>query len=89
MPHPIQVHLFGSLRTPSADQRETVLSFDLDAPTPLLNFLPRLDIPADRIQLVMVNHRAAGRDASVHPGDRVSLFPKEYPIFADWNSYRF
>jgi len=54
-----------------------------------MDFLPRLGIPADRIQLVMVNHRAADKQTTLQPGDRVALFPKEYPIFVDWNSYRF
>jgi len=30
----------------------------------------------------------ARMDAMVGNGDRVALFPKEYPIFVDWHSYR-
>lgn len=89
MPHAIQVNLFGSLRDPSTSRSGTEILCDLKTATPLMDVLPRLGIPADRIQLVMVNHRAADKKATLQPGDRVALFPKEYPIFVDWNSYRF
>lgn len=89
MTHAIQVNLFGSLRDTSADQNDAEITYDLKTATPLMAFLPRLGIPADRIQLVMVNHRAADKQATLQPGDRVALFPKEYPIFVDWNAYRF
>jgi hypothetical protein len=36
----------------------------------------------------MVNHRAANLDTVVGAGDRVALFPREYPIFVDWHTYR-
>ncbi|MFW6333617.1 MAG: MoaD/ThiS family protein [Thermodesulfobacteriota bacterium] len=85
----IQVNLFGSLRNPSADLNDAEKTYDLKTATPLMEFLSRLGIPADRIQLVMVNHRAADKKTTLQPGDRVALFPKEYPIFVDWNSYRF
>lgn len=89
MPHAIQVNLFGSLQDKSTDSSDAEFMYDLKTATPLMDVLPRLGIPADRIQLVMVNHRAADKSATLQPGDRVALFPKEYPIFVDWNSYRF
>ena len=55
---------------------------------PLSAVLETMGIPADRIQLVMVNHRPAGLEAEVGPGDRVALFPVEYPIFVDWHAFR-
>ena len=55
---------------------------------PLSAVLEALGIPVDRIQLVMVNHRPAGLEAEVGPGDRVALFPVEYPIFVDWHAFR-
>ena len=36
----------------------------------------------------MINHRAAAVDTTVRAGDRIALFPGEYPIFADWHTYR-
>jgi hypothetical protein len=43
----------------------------------------------DSVNLVMVNHRSVLKDSVVWPGDRVAVFPKEYPIFADWADHRF
>lgn len=89
MSHAIQVNLFGSLRDKSADRSDAEFMYDLKTAESLMDVLPRLGIPADRIQLVMVNHRATDKSAILQPGDRVALFPKEYPIFVDWNAYRF
>jgi hypothetical protein len=61
---------------------------DLENPLPLPTVLQRLAIPVDDVQLVMVNHRAVAKDVLIRPSDRVSLFPKEYPIFADWRDLR-
>jgi molybdopterin converting factor small subunit len=55
---------------------------------PLSQFLEAIGISGKRIQLAMVNHRAAGLDTMVGAGDRVALFPKEYPIFVDWHAFR-
>ena len=55
---------------------------------PLCRFLETIGVPGNRIQLAMVNHRAAGLDTMVGAGDRVALFPREYPIFVDWHTYR-
>jgi hypothetical protein len=50
-------------------------------------WLSRIDY--DQVQLAMVNHKAVSKASSVQPGDRLSLFPREYPIFADWKDLRF
>ena len=54
----------------------------------LTEFLGRIGIRVGSVQLVMINHRAVGKDAIIRPGDRVSVFGQEYPIFADWLSQR-
>ena len=59
-----------------------------DTGNPSAEFLETIDVPGNRIQLAMVNHRAADLDTMVGAGDRVALFPKEYPIFVDWHAYR-
>jgi len=41
------------------------------------------------VQLAMVNHRAVHKNSTIHPGDRLALFPKAYIVFADWHSFRF
>ncbi len=43
-----------------------------------------LGIPKERVKLIFVNHAAAFLNQLLKEGDRVSLFPAEYPVFADW-----
>jgi hypothetical protein len=57
--------------------------------TPLKNVIRLLDIADDKIQMAMCNHHAVSKDAVVNPGDRLALFPVEYPVYPDWNDFRF
>lgn len=84
-----RVYMFGSLQVLARDLYDLPVQVDLKAPTPLADVLRKLKIPADRVQLAMVNNRAVPWDSDIHPGDRLSLFPKEYPVFADWRDLRF
>jgi molybdopterin converting factor small subunit len=96
---PTQVCLFGSLRKRLGDRKDLPIQLDLKTPTPLTEVLETLEIltevletleiPSDAVQLSMVNYRAVPRDTTIYPGDRLSLFPKEYPVFVDWNDLRF
>lgn len=52
------------------------------------SILTELKIETYRVQLAMVNFRSAAKDAVIYPGDRLALFPKEYPVFADWKDFR-
>lgn len=83
-----QVHLFGSLQKSFGALYDLPVQLDLEAPTPLPEILKRLKIPSEMVQLVIVNHRAVPKDFTIHSGDRLSLFPKEFPIFADWKDLR-
>ena len=83
-----QVHLFGSLQKSFGALYDLPVQLDLEAPTPLPEVLKRLKIPPEMVQLVIVNHRAVPKDSTIHSGDRLSLFPKEFPIFADWKDLR-
>lgn len=89
MSHTIEIIRYGSLRDV---QSSTALppdnQFPLSEETTLATVINRLDIPPGSIQLVMHNHRAVSKDAVIKPGDRLALFPQEYPIFIDWNDYR-
>jgi hypothetical protein len=38
-----------------------------------------LDLPLDRVEGVFLNHRGAGLDALVRPGDRVAFVPSGTP----------
>ena len=84
-----QVCLFGSLRKRLRNKKGPTIQLDLKTPSPLLEVLEILEIPSDAVQLSMVNYRAVPKNTTVHPGDRLSLFPKEYPVFVDWNDLRF
>jgi molybdopterin converting factor small subunit len=83
-----KVYLFGSLRNEGKGKDTHPIPYALQAPMSLLGFLDCLGIASDRVQLVMVNHRAVSPDHAIHPGDRIALFPKEYAIFADWKNFR-
>lgn len=81
-----KILLFGPLR-PGAGQDSTVEYTQKDI-FPVADLLKRLPVAADRVQLVMVNHKAVPFNYLVFPGDRVALFPREYMIFADWKDFK-
>jgi hypothetical protein len=83
------VLLFGSLSKFHRGKRDEALELDLRVCTPIPAVLDLLKIPAQEVSLAMVNYRSVPKDFMVHPGDRLSLFPREYPIFADWIDHRF
>ena len=84
-----QVCLFGSLRERLENKKGLSIQLDLKTPTLLIEVLEILEIPSDAVQLSMVNYRAVPKETTIYPGDRLSLFPKEYPVFVDWNDLRF
>ena len=84
-----EVLLFGSLRKNKTSPSHNQLSLDLQGPTAILGVLESLNIPVEKVQLAMVNHRSVPKESSVGPGDRLSLFPKEYIIFGEWKDHRF
>ena len=83
-----QVFLFGSLQKWAKDFYDLPIQLEHQTPTTVWEILEDLKIPPDMIQLPMLNHRAISKHSKIHPGDRLSLFPKEYPIFADWKNFR-
>ena len=83
------VLLFGSLARFLRDKKNEALELDLQGPTGIPGLLDLLKIPARDVSLAMVNFRSVPKDFLVHPGDRLSLFPRECPIFADWLDHRF
>jgi len=88
MPDKITIIPYGSLRDETDPAVQGHLVRPIGQRQPLARFLETIGISGNRIQLAMVNHRAAGLDTMVGAGDRVALFPKEYPIFADWHAFR-
>jgi len=83
------VYLFGSLLNGLSDHCDHPIQVNLKAPSPLSEVLNLLPIQSEGVQVAMVNHRAVSRDHMIYPGDRIALFPKEYPFFPDWKDYRF
>ena len=84
----VEIHLFGSLRHDPARDGTASFHLDLEKPVPLRDLIKQTVAFADRVQMAMINHRAVPLDTRVGPGDRVALFPKEYPLFADWKGFR-
>jgi molybdopterin converting factor small subunit len=84
-----QIRLFGSLRNKLGDHCDSTARLDLKKPTPLLTVLQSLNISVDTVQMAMVNSKAVPRNSMISPGDHISLFPKEYLVFADWKDLRF
>ena len=83
-----EVYLYGSLRRGPGESIASPVLNNLDEPISLGELIHRLHIQPDQVQLAMVNHRAVSPDHVIQPGDRVSLFPREYAIFADWKNLR-
>ena len=78
---------FGSLSKEVKGKGTHPIPYTLQAPMSLMEFLDCLEIPPDRVQMVMVNYRAVSLDHAIHPDDRIALFPKEYAIFVDWTNF--
>ena len=84
----IQIRLFGSLLKESGSMDDKGIKLNLDAPSPLSTIFELLEISSREVQVTFVNHRAVHGDHLVNPGDRVSIFPKEYAFFVDWKDFR-
>ena len=85
----VDVFLFGSLATNLGRHGECHVDLPLQSPAPISDILSLLGISLEEVNLVMVNHKSVPRDSLVSEGDRVAVFPKDYPIFADWVNHRF
>ncbi len=83
-----EVYLFGSLGIDQGGIRIDRIQSDIQDDIQLEDFLNILKIAPGKVQLVMVNHKAVPRNHLIHPGDRVALFPREYPIYPDWKDFR-
>lgn len=85
----VEVVLYGSLQSHlGGSSMATPIQFALGKPAPLVDVQDRLGIPLGLVQLVMVNHRAVPADVLIQPNDRLAVFPREYPVYPDWNSFR-
>ena len=62
--------------------------FTVERETPALALLDQLEIPAEEVGVIFVNHKAhrPGR-AVIRPGDRVALFSPGAVMFLDFGSH--
>ncbi|RTZ94753.1 MAG: hypothetical protein DSY90_15320 [Deltaproteobacteria bacterium] len=84
----VNIHLYGSLPFLVGRKQNQPINISLDGPVPISDVLSDHQIPTEEIQLIMRNHRPVHPDDTIRPGDRLALFPKEYPFFVDWYDYR-
>ena len=82
------VLLFGSLSRSHQGTMDQAIDLNLQVPIGIPYVLDLLKIPTTDVSLAMVNNRSVPKDSVIHPGNRLSLFPKEYPRFADWLDHR-
>jgi len=77
----VTVHMIAMLDGYRRDRGlPTTLSLELPAvPCTAEDIARRLDLPLDRIEGIFLNHRSAGLDAVVRPGDRVAFVPLGTP----------
>jgi rubredoxin/putative ubiquitin-RnfH superfamily antitoxin RatB of RatAB toxin-antitoxin module len=74
----------GSLLTYALQSRSDPIQTYLKDGSTVWEAIQSLGIPKERVKLILVNHMGALLDQPLKNGDRVSLFPAEYPVFADW-----
>ena len=80
----VHVKLMGSLLTYSSSEQLGLIEITLKNGATVQEAIQALEIPKERVKLIFVNYTGAFFDQPLKEGDRVSLFPAEYPVFADW-----
>jgi len=82
-------YLYGSLGNAGIDSgNHSNKLLALDEATPLADVIRQVNIQVDKVQMAMLNHRAVPKDAIIKSGERLALFPADYPIYPDWNDFR-
>ena len=84
----IDVRGYGSLQQAVKHGKSQLQGLKLNTELHVFELIENLGLSKEHVQLVMVNHRAVTANEIVRPGDRVALFPQEYPVFADWKDFR-
>jgi len=80
----VYVKLMGSLLPYGSPEQPGLTEIILKNGATVQAAIQALGIPKERVKLILVNHTGALLDQQLKNGDRVSLFPAEYPVFADW-----
>ncbi|MFO7838451.1 MAG: MoaD/ThiS family protein [Desulfosalsimonadaceae bacterium] len=72
----IEVHLYATLaRFLPPGAAEKTCWMELSGGEGVAGIIKRLGIPANSVKLIFVNGMHAPKDAALHDGDRVGLFP--------------
>lgn len=74
----------GSLSDHGLTEPPGLIEISLNEGASVRDAIQALRIPEERVKLAFVNHAGAFLDQPLKEGDRVSFFPAEYPVFADW-----
>ena len=74
----------GSLLPYGSPEQPGLIEIALKNGATVQEAIQALGIPKERVKLIFVNHTGASLNQPLKEGDRVSLFPAEYPIFTDW-----
>lgn len=80
----VYVKRMGSLLSHDSPGQPELIEIFLKNGSTVQEAIQVLGIPIERIKLILVNHTGALLNQPLKNGDRVSLFPVEYPVFADW-----
>lgn len=87
MGYEVLIQLFGSLGRPERGGTSSIV-IPCSNTLSLDQLLSVVAVERERVQVVFANGRPVNDEYMVRPGDRISIFPKEYPIFADWKDFR-
>jgi len=80
----VHVKLMGSLLTDGSPDQPGLIEITLKNGATVQEAIQALELAKERVKLIFVNHTGAFLDQPLKEGDRVSLFPSEYPVFTDW-----
>ena len=80
----VYVKRMGSLLSHDSSGQPELIEIFLKNRSTVQEAIQVLGIPIERIKLILVNHTGALLNQPLKNGDRVSLFPAEYPVFVDW-----
>lgn len=80
----VYVKLMGSLLPYGSQEPMRLNEITLKSGATVREVIQALGIQKENVKLILVNHAGAFLNQPLKEGDRISLFPVEYPVFTDW-----
>jgi len=80
----VYVKRMGSLLSHDSPGQPELIEIFVKSGSTVQEAVQALGIPTERVKLILVNYMGAPLNQPLKSGDRVSLFPVEYPVFVDW-----